>query len=239
MKRKLQSRLKSKSRTIDKGRIRSVLIACEDSVSAPTYFNKILCRLKETNKLSLDSLIIPHTGKTHPSGVLKDLMLYKSQSGKTFEDYDSCWIVIDRDKSFLGRGGHSKKDFNRTLKKAKKFKINVAYSNPSFELWYLLHFTCRKTPIDRHKVVELVVEHIKTLDEDKYRNLAVGNIKSEKMTKQIFKDMQELQKTAIINAKKLKRFHKEKRRRVDPENANPLTNIDKLIIELNNIDKLC
>jgi len=237
MRQKYQHRHKSKNRTIGGGCIKSILIACEDSVSAPTYFNKMLEKLKTEKKISSDSCIIPHSGRTHPSGVLKDLMLYNSESGKTFEDFDSTWIVIDRDKDKLGRGGHSKKDFNRALKKAKKFKINVAYSNPSFELWYLLHFTCRKTPIDRHKVVELVVEHIKTLDEDKYRNLAVGNIKSEKMTNQIYRDMLDLQQTAIINSKKLKRFHKEKRKRVDPENTNPLTNIDKLITLLNNIGK--
>jgi hypothetical protein len=76
------------------------------------------------------------------------------------------------------------------------------------------------------------VKYIKSLDEDKYRNLAVGNIKSEKMTKQIYKDMLPLQKTAIQNAKKLKRFHKQKRKRVDPENTNPLTNIHQLITTL-------
>lgn len=237
MKQKLKSRLKSKSRNLDKKSIRSILIACEDSVSSATYINKMLEKLKLTHKISQDSCIIPHTGKTHPSGVLEDLLAYKSENGKTFKDFDSRWIVIDRDKSSHGHGGHSKKDFNRALKKAKKFKVEVAYTNPSFEFWYLLHFTCRKEPVDRHKVVDLVVEQIKLIDEVKYRNLATGNIKSEKMTKQIYKDIQNLQKIALQNAKEIKKYHKQKRAKIDPENTNPLTNIDKLITTLNNIGK--
>jgi len=62
-------------------------------------------------------------------------------NGLSYKDYEYKWIVIDRDSEYRG-GGHTKEDFKNTLNNAKNKRkdlhIDVAYSNDSFELWYLL-----------------------------------------------------------------------------------------------------
>ncbi|DAB34489.1 MAG TPA: hypothetical protein CFH82_05065 [Sulfurospirillum sp. UBA12182] len=217
--------------------IRSIILACEDSVSSVTYFNTFLEPLKQNGKIDSHSQIIPHSGRTHPTGVLKDLIMYKTPSGKSFMDFDYRFIVIDRDKEKIHGAGHSKKDFNLALKKAKKYKVKVIYANPSFELWYLLHFEKRVSFIDRFEVIEEVIEKLKKLDEDKFRNLSSGNIKTAKMSKLIAKEIKKYKNNAIKNARELQKFHLRKKKSLDPEKDNPLTNIHTLILLFEDLAK--
>jgi len=60
------------------------------------------------------------------------------------EPYDQVWCVFDRDE-FPGR------DFNEAIAQAKKYGVEVAYSNEAFELWYLLHFGFTDAAIDRRE----------------------------------------------------------------------------------------
>lgn len=52
----------------------------------------------------------------------------KSKNRHTYSD---VWVVIDKDDF---------SDFDEAIQKAGVEKLSVAWSNPSFELWYLLHF---------------------------------------------------------------------------------------------------
>ncbi len=229
MKKNYKNKKRTKNKYIKKRDAKSIIIACEDSVSAPTYFNSFLKKLKQKGKITQDSLIIPHTGRTHPTGVLDDLVIYRNEEGKGFKEFDYKWIVIDRDKESMQGSGHSKEDFEYALKKAKRLNIKVAYSNPSFELWYLLHFKRVIESIDRHEVIEEVIKELKKLDKDMFRNLAIGNIKTQKNTKKITKRIKRFKKIALKNAQFLKRLHTTYKNRVNPESDNPLTNIDALI----------
>ena len=49
------------------------------------------------------------------------------------DDYDQAWCVFDRDT-------WTPADFKGALALAKQRKVEIAYSNEAFELWYLLHF---------------------------------------------------------------------------------------------------
>jgi hypothetical protein len=218
-------------------RKKSILIGCEDSVSAPTYFNSFLKKLLQKGKITKDSRIIPHSGKTNPSGVLEDFILYRSKKGKSFKDYDYKWIVIDRDKEFTHGAGHSKEDFEETILKAKKLNIKVAYSNPSYELWYLLHFRKQNTPLNRYQVIDEVIQELKKLNPYKFRHLARGNIKTQKVTKKIAKEIKRYKTVAIKNALYLKALHSQEGKQLNPENDNPLTNIDALIILFDKLSK--
>ena len=97
----------------------SVIIACEDKSSSPTYFKEIIERLKKKHSIATDSFVIVPQTNTHPTGVLEDLISYEKDD-KTYKDFEHRWIVIDRDKEIQGKGkGHTAKDFNEALKKAK------------------------------------------------------------------------------------------------------------------------
>jgi hypothetical protein len=223
--------------TNNRALIDDFLIACEDSVSSPTYFNMIIGQLIKEKKITQDSIVIvPHDGATHPTGVLKNLKSYKNQYGKTYKEFDHKWIVIDRDVERTNGGGHTAEDFNNALENAKNrrkdLNVDVAYANDAFELWYLLHFEYRTTAILRDEIVQQVIRKLKEIEPYKFADLNKDNIKQANYAKLIFETLQNSQSTAINNAKKLLNSYGENH---NPENDNPSTTIHKLIDILNNM----
>ena len=57
------------------------------------------------------------------------------------EDGDSIWCVFDRDDN-------SNEVFCVPNSPLKRKAIILAYSNPSFELWFLLHFVNQQTEVE-------------------------------------------------------------------------------------------
>lgn len=224
----------------DKTTVPDVIIACEDSVSSPTYFQKIIDKLIENKRITQDSfIIVPHSGKTHPTGVLDDLKSYSDENNKKYIDFEHKWIVIDRDTERTNGGGHTAEDFNNAIKNAKNkrkdLNIEVAYSNDSFELWYLLHFHYRQTGILRDEIIKKVIEELKKVEPHKFAKLDKDNIKEENYTKMIFETLLDKQETAIRNAKNLLNFHGNSH---IPEQDNPSTRVHILVEILNNLGKV-
>jgi len=212
--------------------VKSVIIACEDSVSSPTYFQMIIDKLIEEKKVTPNSIVIvPHDGHTHPTGVLNNLKKYNT-NGLSYKDYEYKWIVIDRDSEYRG-GGHTKEDFKNTLNNAKNKRkdlhIDVAYSNDSFELWYLLHFDYRDTAIMRDEIIKKVIENLKELEPYKFARLNEDNIKEKNYTKYIFETLLPYQTNAVQNAKKLLVSYGNDHK---PEDDNPSTTVHKLVLLL-------
>ena len=214
-----------------KNKILSVIIACEDEVSAPTYFKMIVRKLKENRIITQDSLVIANHKHNTPKGVLDDLIKYK-EDGKNYKNFEHRWIVIDRDAPRVNGGGHSTDDFNGALSSAKSKQVEVASVNDSYELWYLLHFIPRTTAILRDEILKEVIKKLKEKNPTKFRDLDYENIKSEKYTEFIFEELLELQPIAIKNAKNLLESYGESH---NPESDNPSTTIHKLVEILNNL----
>lgn len=186
----------------------TVIIACEDSVSAPLYFRDLFDRLKKSRTMAVSSFVIATHKHSDPVGVLQDLLDHEKAQKQTFEHR---WIVIDRDEERTGGGGHSLENFNEAIIKAHSNKIEVAYSNPCFEIWYLLHFEYRNTPIDRDELFnKLEREH----QYQKNRLLSLT---------------QEQHKTAIENAKNLIDSWEKINGKTSPAKDNPSTTIHNLI----------
>jgi len=215
----------------DKTTVPDIIIACEDSVSSPTYFRMIVDNLIKQKIITQESFVIAPHKHTNPTGVLKDLKKYKK-----YQDFDHKWIVIDRDSQRVNGGGHSKEDFNNALKNAKSkksnFHIEVAYANDSFELWYLLHFEYRNSAISRDEILKQVIKRLKEVDAYKFANLTKDNIKQENYTKLIFETLKPLQNVAIRNAKKLLESYGEGH---NPESDNPSTRVHLLVEVLNSL----
>lgn len=220
----------------DKNTIPDIIIACEDSVSSPTYFQKIIDRLISDKKITQDSFVIAKHQHTNPTGVLEDLKNHSDNNNKKYTDFEHKWIVIDRDVERVNGGGHKAEDFNNALKNAKNrrrdLNIEVAYSNDSFELWYLLHFNYRDTAILRDEIIKKVIEELKKIEPHKFATLNKDNIKEGKYTKLIFDTLLIRQKTAISNAKKLSAIYDDFH---DPEQNNPSTKVHILVETLNNL----
>ena len=214
-----------------RNKILSVIIACEDESSAPTYFKMIVKKLRENKVITQDSLVIANHKHNTPKGVLDDLINHK-EDGKNYKNFEHRWIVIDRDAPRVNGGGHTKDDFNGALSSAKIKQVEVAYANDSYELWYLLHFNYRPTAILRDETLKEVIKKLKEKNPPKFRDLDSENIKSEEYTKFIYEELLELQPIAIKNAEKLLKVYGETH---NPESDNPSTTIHKLVEILNNL----
>lgn len=215
--------------------VKSIIIACEDSVSSPSYFKMIIDTLIQEKKITQNSVIIvPHDGHTEPTGVLNNLKKY-NKDGFTYKDYEHKWIVIDRDSKYKG-GGHTKENFKEALKNAKNRRkdlhIDVAYSNDSFELWYLLHFDYRNTAIMRDEIIEKVIIKLKEIEPHIFSRLTKDNIKEESYAKHIFKALLSFQEDAIKNAETLLKSYGSHHK---PEDDNPSTTVYQLVVLLNSL----
>ncbi len=104
-------------------------------------------------------------------------------------DSDECWVVFDKD-SF-------DKDFDNAINKAEANNIGVAYSNESFELWFLLHFNLLSSALNR----KLIEEKLDNIFQKKY------NEKYEKNKDNMYLLIKTLEETAIKNAKELLNIH--------------------------------
>lgn len=212
-----------------KEQIKSVLIACEDKVSSPNYFKMIIQKLKEDKTITQDSLVIAQHEHVNPRGVLQDLLNHKKDD-KTYKDFEHRWIVIDRDIARVDGGGHPKDDFLTALSEAKRKKVEVAYSNDCFEIWYLLHFGYRDTAISRDDIIKEVIKKLKDRNCVTFSKLNKENIKTKEMTELIFNELLELQNKAIKYAKKLLENYADSH---NPESDNPSTRVFELVEILN------
>ncbi len=211
--------------TENKIKIQDIIIACEDKVSAPTYFKMIVSRLIQNKAITQDSFVIATPHNTHPTGVLADLINHQCEHGKTYQDFEHKWIVIDRDKERVSGGGHTKENFNNAIKEAKRLEVDIAYAIDSFEIWYLLHFDYRDSAISRDDILGIIIKKLKAINSSKFNELNKKNIKNEENTKLIFVELLGLQEIAIKNAEKLLKS--------TPEYNDPSTTVHKLVQILN------
>ena len=61
----------------------------------------------------------------------------------SFEEHDQTWAVFDRDD-------HPR--FDEAVRLCEQHGVNVARSNPCFEVWLILHHEDFNKPLDRYKV---------------------------------------------------------------------------------------
>lgn len=139
----------------------------------------------------------------NPSKLVQEAKEFKAQG-----DYDQVWCVFDRDD-------FPKQDFNNAIASAEIAGFKVAYSNEAFELWYVLHFEFLNTGIARK-------DYISKLD-------FLLKKRYEKNSDTIYEEIENLQPTAIRNAKTLLKQYNP----CNPESDNPSTTVHLLVEALN------
>jgi hypothetical protein len=108
---------------------KTVLIVCEGQETEPNYFRglKILDGVKK-----LFHVIVR---KGRGEGVSKLVEIAAQLEAK--DDYDSVWCVIDTE---VPANDGERKSLLDAVKLAATKKVNLALSNPAFEVWLLAHF---------------------------------------------------------------------------------------------------
>jgi len=212
-----QGKKDSDRRKNERNKLVRIIIACEGSKTEFLYFDKFFKHLITDHRISaLSFVIVPHK-HTDPAGVLKDLENYR-KDGDSYKSFDHKWIIIDRDEERTEGGGHTLENYNEAISRAKSLKVQVAFSNPSFEIWYLLHFQYRNTAIDRDDLVKelkYLIDYDKT-NEDMYEFLLKN------------------QDDAIRNAKRLIKEYEQKGMII--QHCNPSTTVYKLVELLNSFE---
>lgn len=74
-----------------------------------------------------------------------------SQLGYNKRDGDEIWCVFDRDNN-------TDADLQTAEHTAEKLGYRIAYSNPSFELWFLLHFIDQRSMLADSDAVERLLD---------------------------------------------------------------------------------
>ena len=116
---------------------RKVIIVCEGSKTEKGYFNAIRASLR----LPTVQIAVYHPDATNPRRIVE----YARQKRQEQIDNggwnpagegDCAWAVYDGVEHYQ----HNKRDWDEALDLAQSNGIHLAITNPSFELWYLLHF---------------------------------------------------------------------------------------------------
>ncbi|MEC3666970.1 RloB family protein [Bacillus velezensis] len=129
------------------------LIVCEGVSTEKKYFIGL------KRHLMLPSMNIEPIGAGKSK---QELVQHAIGARKRLKDVIATWVVFDKDSI-------SNQDVEQTIKFAKDNNINVAFSNASFELWLVMHFSEVKhdCPLDQKRLYKLIESHCKYTD---YKN---------------------------------------------------------------------
>lgn len=101
----------------------SFLIICEGENTEPIYFKSFRLSSAKVKTLS-------YTNKGNAMNFINSAINYKNTRDNDFDHY---WVVFDKDEN-------TNDIFNSAIDQAINHGFNVAYSNQSFEFWFILHF---------------------------------------------------------------------------------------------------
>ena len=118
---------------------------------------------------------------------------------KRYVEGDETWVVFDRDVD--NKKPNDKETFNQALELASKNNIKVAYSNDSFELWFLLHLQVVSTAMHRDNIEKKLKEHLGSYKhgDDVFNKINANYSKAVKRAKQMLKETED-SKTQPVDA---------------------------------------
>jgi RloB-like protein len=133
---------------------RKVVIVCEGEKTEYGYFEAI----RKSMRLPTVSVAVVHAGCTDPRGIVSAAIEERKgrKQEKSWSNGDAVWAVFDGDEHKDNNPGN----WNDALQLADGKDINLAISNPSFELWYLLHFQDQLAKMNRREVLVALTEHL-------------------------------------------------------------------------------
>jgi hypothetical protein len=169
------------------------LIVCEGEKTEPLYFERF----------RVPGLVV----QVDPLGMDTVRVVQRAIDLRPLDDYDQTWCVFDKDD-------FPERNFNDAIALARRNGIRVAYSNQSFELWYVLHFDYMHSAITREQYMSILDKKL-------------GH-KYEKNSTTIYNELRDRQTTAIRHAKTLLNEYPTHR----PAKNDPSTTVHLLVEQL-------
>ena len=181
-----------------------MLIVCEGSKTEPNY----LSRLGQDRRLSAVIIIPGPRFGGSPRNIVECAVGERDKVAGTAYAYDEIWCVFDRDN-------HAGVD--QVLQEAQREGLKIAFSNPCFELWFLLHFRYSTRPRSANETL---------------RDLKKKLPDYEKADEDVYGKLLAMQPAAIANAKTLLAYHLEIG---NIQYDNPSTSVHELVERLNDL----
>lgn len=165
------------------------LILCEGETEKD-YFSAFPVASAEAKVLS--------KGESRKAIVLSAIDAKKQSEYKGYE----IWVVFDMDFDTQTTNNCTdlRQDFDQAIELSKQKGIQTAYSNDSFELWYLLHYESCGCQNRRY-----YCERLKEIWKDHLKGMSYG--KNEKFRRKTYELLLPKQEEAIEKAKKLHQYH--------------------------------
>lgn len=126
---------------------RFYLIVCEGTKTEPNYFKGLKQNLPP-GVVEFVDLAVYGIGRD-PSSVVDEAYKKRQHLERNGRTIDEVWAVFDRD-NFPGQ------NFNSGIFKGQSVGVNCAWTNESFELWYLLHFQFFQNGMSRNDYQKLI-----------------------------------------------------------------------------------
>jgi hypothetical protein len=153
-----------------------VIISCEGCVTEPEYFKAIKRKLSSNLKNLVEIEIVPKPSTdSKPQAVLNNLEDYITSKYDFDKETDILWLVIDRESV------KDRKDaIENIIPECQSKGYSIALSNPTFELWLLLHLT----DIIKYNVKSLLENNWDTPSKNRrYIDKELSNILSKEFNK--------------------------------------------------------
>lgn len=190
-------------------------IYCEGVNTEPEYFKSF----PVTTETKIEAIGL---GRSKTSLVEKTIEILSNEEllkgQNNFDEDRQLWVVFDYD---VRREENEAQDFNNAIELAKRNGIRVAYSNDSFELWFVLHYKYLTSSLTRNEYYEMLSIKLNCKYEEEG--------KSKEFAKSLYGIFLPHQSAAIKNAKRLL----EEKSETLYSNQNPCTTVFELVEELN------
>lgn len=205
------------------------LIVCEGKKTEPNYFKALIDECKSQNngaKIDKQRTIVSIVAKIGAGAVGTGNLVNKAKKlkdeykRKQQIHFDRVWLVFDKDEFT---------DFNKAIEDAKKEKMNCAWSNGAFELWFLLHF--------QNGFEGKCKDYVNKIESILKKKLKKTDFSYEKNDEDFYQILQEHghEAQAMSRAQWLRGSHEGE---VDYAAHNPRTEVDLLVDELRHPEKV-
>lgn len=197
---------RSRGRTVAKRNpFNFCVIVCEGTETEPKYFHRL------NERFSGLKMKMPRSQITDPEGLVRTALGLIGKHDLDLQGGDQLWCVFDAD-------GNSEDAIQRAVDMAAG-NVRFAFSNPCFELWFLLHFEYYAARIDRAELMKRLKRHIPN-----YRK-----------TSDVHDLLKDKKNVAIKSAVKLEQLHGLNGTRILSLGSNPSTQVHELVQEIERV----
>jgi hypothetical protein len=141
-----------------------IIVVCEGKNTEPSYISSLV---KDCGASSVIDLVLKGGAGVPLSVVRRTRELLQSSAGE-FSAHDQAWAVFDRD---IHPG------FDQAINEAAAGNISVAFSNPCFELWIILHYRDQDAPAQRSELQRMLKRLMPKYDPNKSKLIDFATIR--------------------------------------------------------------